>query len=183
MEICQRMDESIFPWLLWPISQTIFACLVDREKSEKNKRKKLLNMGFLITIIRLSLWVTISDIMAEQVRENIGLLTESLLSESLDVNGSSLALFSDSPFTDNSINLDDSVFDDKGSNRDLERLNYAVIDQTDLGLKSIITNLPDSDKSSFRLQFLSNPLNSTLHSAKKLILDQGETGQIEKFSL
>jgi len=57
--------------------------------------------------------------MAEQVRENIGSLTESLLSESLDVNGSSLALFSDSPFTDNSINLDDSVFDDKGSNRDL----------------------------------------------------------------
>ena len=37
------------------------------------------------------------------------------------------------------------------STGNLERLIYAAIDQTDLGLKSIITNLPDSDKSSFRL--------------------------------
>ena len=36
------------------------------------------------------------------------------------------------------------------STGNLERLNYAALDQTDLGLKSIITNLPDSDKSSFR---------------------------------
>ena len=57
--------------------------------------------------------------MAEQARENILSLTESLLDESLEVNGSSLALFSDSAFTDNSINLDDSVFSEQSSTRDM----------------------------------------------------------------
>ena len=57
--------------------------------------------------------------MAEEARENILSLTESLLDESLEVNGSSLALFSDSAFTDNSINLDDSVFSDQSSVRDM----------------------------------------------------------------
>lgn len=61
--------------------------------------------------------------MAEQVRENINSLTESLLSDSLEVNGSSLALFDDSLVNDSSINTDDSVFGERvsseGVNRDL----------------------------------------------------------------
>ena len=84
----------------------------------ENRREKFLNLGHVTTITSRNMNSDL-DTMAEQVRENIGSLTESLLSESLDVNGSSLALFSDSPFTDNSINLDDSVFDDRDSNRDL----------------------------------------------------------------
>ena len=79
--------------------------------------------------------------MAEQARENIVSLTESLLNESLDVNGSSLALFSDSAFTDNSVNLDDSVFSEQGSSRDMN-ITKSITDE-------VVNNSDQKNKSDF----------------------------------
>ena len=79
--------------------------------------------------------------MAEQARENIVSLTESLLNDSLDVNGSSLALFSDSAFTDNSVNLDDSVFSEKNSSRDMN-ITKSISDE-------VVNNSDQKNKSDF----------------------------------
>ena len=137
MEKCQQMDKIILTdysdAFATKTSQSLYSDNLHQRKSEwitnpelRNSFKRLFQALYL-------------DDMAEQVRENIGSLTESLLSDSLDVNGSSLALFSDTPFTDNSINLDDSVFDDRESSRDLnftDSISENVVNNSDLKSKT-----------------------------------------------